>query len=519
MATPRKIEIVCIILTITSGISYGLIGNRYWKFRQLVEDHQRSHAEAEIMARLYLTGQRVRQAETFFLEQPLDHFNAMSKVLGKTFRQRYYVNKENWQGGSSPVFLFIGGEGTLTPGRVEAGEIFELSKDHGALLVAAEHRFYGASLNNDGLQLEELQHLSSQQALADLATFIDHIKAKYHVPGDAKWVCFGGSYPGALSAWFRLKYPHLVFAAVASSAPVRAITNFEGYNEVVAASLSSDLVGGSSDCLDMVKKAFQTVDFKITTGQFKELESDFLSCGPIQEKMDIVTFVSNLAGYFMGVVQYNEEIPGQNISMICKAMLSTGDPYENLITVNKMFLDLSNEKCGDNSYANYTAMMMNTTVDLTAVGAGMRQWTYQTCSQFGYYQTCDANTSCPFSHLMTLANSDLQVCQQVFKIDPSDVDNNVQFSLDYYGGNHTQQTRIIFVNGSIDPWHWLSILRNQTSLGEYAVFIQGTAHCADLGTAKSTDPPSLTLARMQIAGLLNSFLKSDDHPEVKVRLQ
>ena len=44
---------------------------------------------------------------------------------------------------------------------------------------------------------------------------------------------------------FYFQYPHLVHGAVASSAPVQAITNFDGYNEVVADSLTSTIVGGS----------------------------------------------------------------------------------------------------------------------------------------------------------------------------------------------------------------------------------------------------------------------------------
>ena len=77
------------------------------------------------------------------------------------------------------------------------------------------------------VSVESLKYLTTEQALSDLATFVTAMQEKHNLH-DNKWVTFGGSYPGTLSAWFRLKYPHLVHAAVASSAPVVAQINFKG---------------------------------------------------------------------------------------------------------------------------------------------------------------------------------------------------------------------------------------------------------------------------------------------------
>lgn len=48
-----------------------------------------------------------------------------------------------------------------------------------------------------------------------------------------KVITIGGSYPGALSAWFRYKYPHIADGAWASSAVILAIEDMHQYDTQV----------------------------------------------------------------------------------------------------------------------------------------------------------------------------------------------------------------------------------------------------------------------------------------------
>lgn len=47
------------------------------------------------------------------------------------------------------------------------------------------------------------------------------------------WFVFGISYSGALSAWFRLKFPHLTCGSLASSAVVQAVYDFPEFDRQV----------------------------------------------------------------------------------------------------------------------------------------------------------------------------------------------------------------------------------------------------------------------------------------------
>ncbi|CAH1107856.1 unnamed protein product [Psylliodes chrysocephalus] len=132
--------------------------------------------------------------------QHLDHFNPNDE---RKFQQRYYVNDELFNTTSRNVaFLMIGGEGTAFGSKVTTG---------------------AWNLSN-----ENLVYLTSQQALADLAFFIEAMNKQHELSSDVKWIVFGGSYAGSLAAWMRLKYPHLVHGAVSSSAPLLAKLDFSG---------------------------------------------------------------------------------------------------------------------------------------------------------------------------------------------------------------------------------------------------------------------------------------------------
>jgi len=77
---------------------------------------------------------------------------------------------------TGPVFLYLCGEWECTApsSDVDTMDYWAMvAKDHGGLLVTLEHRYYGASQPFPDWSTKNLEYLTSQQALADTAYFID----------------------------------------------------------------------------------------------------------------------------------------------------------------------------------------------------------------------------------------------------------------------------------------------------------------------------------------------------------
>ena len=108
------------------------------------------------------------------------------------------------------------------------------------------------------------------------------------------WIAIGGSYPGSLAGWLRLKYPHLIQGSVASSGPVNAKPNFPEYLEVVDSALKTE----SDECSVNVKSAVNKVQYltqhRLVLQQLFNTKSTFFSKGRMA---DVGSKVSSLSTF------------------------------------------------------------------------------------------------------------------------------------------------------------------------------------------------------------------------------
>jgi len=214
--------------------------------------------------------------------------------------------------------------------------------------------------------------------------------------------------------------------------------------------------------------------------------------------------MANLAYNWMGAVQYNNEGFPPNINNLCTFMInSTTNPLATYAALSNLFLQ--NFSCIDISYESYISALANLTANTT--GFGFRQWTYQTCTEFGYFQTTDAASSLqPFGNLISL-QFNIDSCVDGFGIDFS-VASRVNDTNTNYGGKYLSSgpTNILFVNGNIDPWHSLSVTTD-LSRTVRAILINGTAHCADMTPFVPGNSPALAVAQAEISQYISKFLR------------
>jgi lysosomal Pro-X carboxypeptidase len=161
----------------------------------------------------------------------IDHFHwqpAASPAAG-TFPMRFYVLDEHWdRDGGGPILFYTGNEAPIEEFIANTGWMAEIAPELKAMVVFCEHRYYGSSWTNgswpfgaDSFDGDKVGFLTVEQALADFAETIRHVRSAWRAPEEAAVVAFGGSYGANLAMWMRMKYPWVVSGAIASSLSVQ----------------------------------------------------------------------------------------------------------------------------------------------------------------------------------------------------------------------------------------------------------------------------------------------------------
>ena len=447
--------------------------------------------------------------------QVLDHNNVRDL---RTWKQRYWVSWEHFQAGG-PALIMIGGEGEENPAWLRAGALAEYGEQYGAAMFILEHRYYGQSRPTQDLSVKNLTWLSSHQALADLAGFIEGMSAQHNITGP--WVAIGGSYPGSLAGWLRLKYPHLVAGSVATSGPVFAKPDFHEYLEVVETALKAE----SESCSTAVSTALAKIEF-LTAHRvgWSMLTKMFNLCKPFTglDKADTATLVETLIGNIETIVQYNKdrkEFEGGkwgNITtrIICNIMedRKAGSELQQFAQVNSLSLKMADTECLDVDYNNKVAMLRNTKFEDPSSrvpgDVGNRPWFYQTCTEFGWYQS-SSQKGHPFGATFPVEFF-VKMCSDVFgpKFNTDMLSRGIDITNREYGSLNISVTNVVFVHGSLDPWHALGVTTDLSSDAP-AILIDGTSHCSNLYPSSPDDSQALKDARKRIGELIGLWVKGN----------
>ncbi|KRX22231.1 Lysosomal Pro-X carboxypeptidase [Trichinella nelsoni] len=430
--------------------------------------------------------------ESWFENMPVDHFSFENS---DTFRLRYLINTENWNSDGGPIFFYCGNEGSVEGFAENTGFMWENAKDFGAMVVFAEHRYYGKSLPFGNESSSNLGKLNSEQAMADYAVLINWLKTNITGAKNSAVIAFGGSYGGMLAAWMRTKYPHLVDGAIAASAPV---AQFSG---MTVCSSFSDITtevyrNASPSCALSIKRSWPI----IPEGRL-DLAKMFRLCNETQftSKKNVTQLVNWLTDIYgtLAMVNYPyateflKPVPAWPVA--CQFLNDTEVGETELL--HRIYSTIS-------IYTNFTGKKpCNLLENDYGDSVDGKLWDYQACTEM-VMPMCNTKDSM-FEQSDWNLTEFSDECFEKFKVRP-----RPDWAIINYGGRKLESaTNVVFSNGWLDPWRGGGIV-NSHFRGVAALIVEDGAHHYDLRGSNSADTASVQTVRLLELGFIRKWIKN-----------
>ncbi|ELR11692.1 prolylcarboxypeptidase isoform 2 preproprotein [Acanthamoeba castellanii str. Neff] len=438
---------------------------------------------------------------TLYFDQTLDHFNFATQPA--TYKQRFLLADEYWRGSypggcPGPIFFYTGNEAPVTDYYSASGFFTQvLAPKHNALLVFAESMPFGSK----SFDPEKISYLSPEQALADYAVLITHLKETLPHARNCPVFAFGGSYGGILTAWFRMKYPDIVMGGLAASAPLSFYgTGISPY--AFTNSASDTFAQARLGCAPLIAQAFETLQrFSATPEGCERFAKAFKLCGPLnsQAEASAVVYWVEMGLASMAMLDYpfasnyGVSLPAWPVNKTCDRILEKA--------ANNNDPDILAEALG---YA--IGVFYNNTGDHSCYDIKRDVPEWEKCCGWDYLHCTEVYIPIGFSgffpHATYNLTADIEQCRQKFGITLRPNWARIQ----YGGFNITSSSNIIFSNGLLDPWHSSGVLHSLSD-SLISIMIPEAGHHLDLWAPSPEDPIYIQRAREQEAVLIDKWLK------------
>jgi len=468
----------------------------------------------------------------------VDHYS-FRPTPHTTFPLRYYVNDEHYiHNSSSPCFFYAGNEANIFQFIHNSGFLFEASKDFNALVVFAEHRYYGESM----IRPHDMSYLTVEQAMADFNTLNVHVREKWSMPSEAAFVVFGGSYGGNLAMWLRLKNSNLWAGAIASSATplkhvLRETNNFTRIETEVYGNVSQH-------CPDLVRLGWKELYGNSTSSEGRAaIAKELHLCHSPPHGNAAENIHGWVSGALETMVQYGypyptsfyNPLPAYPFRVACEGMLKAKSGLGSLYAAANVYYNHTGQagpcfqfdsvvdeaiqhwqRKGDHhrlyqqdflheqsQQASYIRTKQERHLRKVKDVGDDDAWGYQTCTEVYQPMPTDGITDFELPHMPNKTEY-YERCRRRWNVEPRPAWEEMHFM----GSHIAAGSNIFLASGQLDPWRAAGIQHVPKGAPDSIIvrIIENGAHHLDLRESNPMDPPSVVCVRQEERAAMQRWL-------------
>ncbi|GMR41917.1 hypothetical protein PMAYCL1PPCAC_12112 [Pristionchus mayeri] len=466
-------------------------------------------------------------------ETRLDNFDFTNL---NTFNIRYLVNMDSYSTGG-PIFFYTGNEGQIEEFANATGLMWDLAGTFKAAVVLAEHRYYGDSqpygdYDKSYASADTLAYLSSEQALADYAALLTWLKNGEKDPkkpvsfsADTKVIAFGGSYGGMLSAWFRMKYPHVVDGAYASSAPVLYFNNAPGVEWGGFDMITTETFAKSGCDNDVIKKSWEAVKNLTQTEEGQKFLNDLFNVDQKSlvnspDDADALNDYIREGIEYMAMTDYSypsdflKPMPASPVKYACDKYLKAGSGLTEDKAIVTAMAGITSVYFNYNNFnPNYTVCFKDGCDDAGGLvdDRSERHTVLQECTEIVMTMCAEGGNNdffwneCAIDPI-TMMKQGCPVWFQSQKWKEGMLGVNAIST--EYGYSWNGVTNVILTNGELDPWRAGGVQKGDNARRLFATSITNSAHHFDLRQPNTCDPSNVAWIRYQAVQAMWCFIDS-----------